>query len=214
MTMLLEFKNVEGISEEFNLHHVNFELEAGYIMGLAGKNGAGKSTMLRYILGRDKIYEGNILLRGIDIHANKQAHIDAMQDICYASDDNEFFMSFSAVENGKMLKHLYNNWSDEVFRDMLSEMNVPAYIELHKLSRGQYFKFQIAAGCAHDAKLYLLDEVTGGMDPIFRKDFFKIMHRIIGAEEASIILVTHIQEEIDIKVDFKGIMEKGVLSYE
>lgn len=212
--MLLEFKNVEGISDEFNLHHVNFELEAGYIMGLAGKNGSGKSTMLRYIIDRNKIYEGEILLNGIDIHENKQTHLGAMQEICYASDDNEYFMNFSALENGKLLKPLYENWDDEVFSKMMAEMNVPWFTELNKLSRGQFLKFQIAVGCAYDAKLFLLDEVTGGMDPIFRKDFFKILHRIINSEEASIILITHIQEEIDIKVDFRGIMDKGCLSYE
>ena len=72
-------------------------------------------------------------------------------------------------------------------------------------------KFQMAFAAAHHPVLYLLDEATAGMDPVFRIDFFKILQEIIATEEASVIMTSHIQEEIDRKMDFIGIMEQGSL---
>ena len=55
----------------------------------------------------------------------------------------------------------------------------------------------------------MIDEATSKMDPVFRKDFYNIMHEIIEDESASIILVTHLEEELEFKVDYVGIMENG-----
>ena len=68
--MILEFKNVTGKSKKFNLKNVSFQLENGYIMGLAGKNGAGKSTLINYIMEPKGKYSGEILLDGENILDN------------------------------------------------------------------------------------------------------------------------------------------------
>ena len=70
-------------------------------------------------------------------------------------------------------------------------------------------KFQMAFAMAHKPSIYLLDEVTAGMDPVFRIDFFKILHEVIAEEKASVLMTSHIQEEIKMKMDYVGIMEQG-----
>ena len=70
-------------------------------------------------------------------------------------------------------------------------------------------KFQMAFAVAHHPVLYLLDEVTAGMNPVFRVDFFKILQEVIATEEASVLMTSHIREEMDRKMDYVGIMEKG-----
>lgn len=70
-------------------------------------------------------------------------------------------------------------------------------------------RFQMAFAMAHGTKLYLLDEATAGMDPVFRVDFFKILHEVIAEEEASVLMATHLAEELEHKMDYVGIMEEG-----
>ena len=79
------------------------------------------------------------------------------------------------------------------------------------MSRGELMKFQMAFAMAHKPALYLLDEVTAGMDPVFRIDFFKMLQEVIQTEEASVLMTSHIQTEIGQKTDYVGIMEVGRL---
>jgi len=64
---------------------------------------------------------------------------------------------------------------------------------------------------AHKPEIYLLDEVTAGMDPVFRMDFFKILQDVIRDEKASVIMTSHIESEMERKTDYVGIMEEGQL---
>ena len=76
-------------------------------------------------------------------------------------------------------------------------------------------KFQLALAMAHRPKLYLIDEATAGMDPIFRKEFFRMLRTMIQSEEASVLLITHIEEELEVAMDYVGVMEDGrLISFE
>ncbi len=206
--MILEFKNVTGENNPFILKNINFSLPAGYICGLAGKNGAGKSTLMDYILNREQLYRGEILINGENIRQN---HSHILNEIGFVSDDNEFIIDRTAEENAKVLGPLYDKWDYEVFRETMKRMNVPVGRKLSAYSRGEYFKFQTAFAYAYHPSLYLLDEATAGMDPVFRIDYFKFLQEIIADESASILMTSHIEDEIARKMDFVGIMEGGRL---
>ncbi len=72
-------------------------------------------------------------------------------------------------------------------------------------------KFQLAFAVAHRPKLYLLDEATAGMDPVFRIDFYRILRELLEGENCGIILSTHIEEEIEKQLDYVGMLEEGRL---
>ena len=78
-----------------------------------------------------------------------------------------------------------------------------------KMSRGECMKFQVAFAMAHHSEIYLLDEVTAGMDPVFRIDFFKILQDIVKDEQASVLMISHIESEVERKTDYVGIIENG-----
>jgi len=206
--MVLEFKNVTGKRRKFNLEQVSFALEPGYMMGLAGKNGAGKTTLLQYILDEKKKFSGEIFVDGKNIKQHRGAILD---EIGFISEENSFFKEHSLARNADLLGPFYSRWNQEVFETYLSEMGVSRGQKVSKLSRGEYMKFQLAFAIAHKPKLYLIDEATAGMDPIFRKDFFRYLRKVIMDEEASVLLITHIEEELEEKMDFVGIMEEGRL---
>lgn len=207
--MILEFKNVTGKTKHFNLQDVSFALEPGFIMGLAGKNGAGKSTLIDYIMNPKQQYEGEILIEGKNIREN---HHDIMNRIGFISDNNTgFLMELSARENVELFGPLYRDWRDGDFYKAMQKMGLAPGKIVGKMSRGEMFKFQTAFAMGHKPALYLIDEATAGMDPVFRIDYFKILQEIIADEDASILMTSHIQDEIQRKMDFVGVMDGGRL---
>lgn len=204
--MLLEFEHVTGTSKKFALQDINFSLEAGYICGLAGKNGAGKSTLLDYIMNPRQLYSGEIRLNGVNIREN---HTYIRNKLGFVSDENQFFMEFTAMENVDLMSRFYEEWDWDIFKETMKKMELSTAKVVGEMSRGEYFKFQTAFAMAHKPVLYLLDEVTAGMDPVFRIDYFKILQEIIAGEQASVLMTSHIRDEISRKTDFVGIMEKG-----
>lgn len=216
--MIFEMKNVSGKKKRgFNLKDITLSVPEGCITGITGKNGSGKTTLLKYIASPEKQYSGQILADGCEIHKTKETHRNLMNIMAYISDDVRYFNEYSAALNGKLLSVFYKDWDEELYKKILLEFNLasdhPLALEnpLSSLSRGEYIKFQMAFAMAHHTKLYLLDEVTGGMDPIFRKEFFRILHRVMDEDGASVIMTTHLQEEIDEKIDYVGILEEGRL---
>ncbi len=204
--MLLTWNQVTGTGREFQLKEISFSLEAGYFMVLAGANGAGKTTLLHYMLEEKKNYTGEILLDGCRIHEN---HKKTLEEIGYVSEENSFFTEHTAIENARLLSVFYKEWEEELFIGAMKEMELSISKTVGNMSRGEAMKFQMAFAMAHKPKLYLLDEATGGMDPVFRRDFYKIIRKIVESENASVLMTTHIQEEIENQADFIGIMENG-----
>lgn len=206
--MILEFENVTGTSPKYALQNISFSLEAGYIMGLAGKNAAGKTTLLDYIMNPRQQYTGEIRIAGENIRKN---HRYMMNKIGFISEDNPFLSDYTAEQNAKVLGTLYEEWENGVFYNMMKKMDVSVKKTVGRMSRGELFKFQTAFAMAHHPSLYLIDEATAGMDPIFRIDYFKILQEIISGESVSVLMTSHIQDEIQRKMDFVGIMENGKL---
>lgn len=206
--MKLEFKHVTGTSKKYALKDINFSLEAGYIMGLAGKNGAGKTTLLDYIMNPRQQYTGEILIDGVNIRENRTF---MMNKIGFISDNNPFLMDRTAEQNADILGVLYETWDRGTFYQAMKKMDLSVKKTVGKMSRGELFKFQTAFAMAHKPAIYLIDEATAGMDPVFRIDYFKMLQEIIADETASILMTSHIQDEIQRKMDFVGVMENGKL---
>lgn len=206
--MLLEFEHVTGTSGKFRLEDIHFSLPAGFIMGLAGKNGAGKTTLMDYIMNPKKQYNGTIRINGVDIREN---HVQMRNQIGFVSDVNQFLVERTANQNAEILGSLYDKWDMKLFQETMRKMDLSIAKTVGKMSRGEMMKFQLAFAVAHKPALYLLDEVTAGMDPVFRIDFFKMLQEIICTEEVSVLLTSHIQTEIGQKTDYVGIMENGRL---
>lgn len=206
---ILEFVNVTGASKKtYLLQEISFSLPAGFVGGIAGENGAGKTTMFEYIMHPEKLYSGSILLDGKEVHDD---YVGMRQKIGFVSDKNRFFMEKSARENAALAACLFDEWDKELFEKTMKEMGVAVSRPLRKLSRGEYMKFQTAYAMAHHPVLYLLDEVTAGMDPVFRVEYFKLLQRLTEDENTSVLMISHIQEEMERKMDYIGIMEEGRL---
>ncbi len=206
--MLLEFEHVTGTAQHFRLQDVSFALPAGYIMGLAGKNGAGKTTLISYIIEPKQRYIGTIRIDGVDIREN---HATMRNKIGLVSDENPFLEERTAGQNAEMLGKLYAEWDGELFEEVMKKLEVPTGLTVGKMSRGERLKFQLAFAMAHHTKLYLLDEVTAGMDPVFRIQFFRMLNELIAQEDVSVLMTSHVPEKIERKMDYVAILKDGRL---
>ncbi len=205
---ILEFEQVTGNAKKFHLENINFMLPAGYIMGLIGSNGAGKTTLIHYIMEDSRRYTGTIRICGEDIREN---HGYIKNKIGFVSEENSFLRDRTAEQNVDILSVFYEDFDKELFQDVMRKMGLSAKKTYGKMSRGECMKFQMAFAMAHHPSLYLLDEVTTGMDPVFRIDFFKILQDAIKEENASVLMTSHIESEMERKTDYVGILEKGKL---
>lgn len=192
----------------FGLEEISFQLPGGYIMGLIGKNGAGKTTFFDYIMNEKKRYSGQMFLDGRDIHED---HLQVLDKTGFVSEKNEFLELRTAGQNARMLGRFYSSFDMELFEGMMERCKVSSGKTVGKMSRGEMVKFQLAFAVAHRPRLYLMDEATAGMDPVFRIDFYRILHELLQDEDCGIILSTHIEEEIEKQLDYVGILEEGRL---
>ena len=205
---ILSFENVTGKKRGFILKNINFELKAGYVCGLIGKNGAGKTTLMNYILKENSKYDGIIRIDGVNI---RDDHTHVLNKIGFVSEDNCFFENCTCNQNTEILSVFYDDFNKEKYRDIMDYMNLSGKKVYKKMSRGERLKFQLAFAIAHSPRIYLLDEVTAGMDPVFRIDFFHILQQVIIDESASVLMTSHISSEAELKTDYIGVMENGIL---
>lgn len=191
---------------EFKLENISFALPKGYIMGLVGKNGAGKTTFFDYILDDKKRYSGELLLDGREIYED---HLQTMNRIGFVSEKNEFLNIRTAAQNARLLGRFFSDFDEALFESTMERFRVSRDKTVGKMSRGEQMKFQLAFAAAHKPRLYLLDEATAGMDPVFRIDFYRLLRTLIQDESCSVILSTHMEEEIEKQLDYVGVLDAG-----
>lgn len=210
---VLTFEHVTGkkrrfARNQFVLHNITFSLEAGYIYGLMGENGAGKTTLINYIWNETISYQGHIYVEGIDV---RRERAQALNKIGLVSEENRFLAHCTCRENADLFGIFYEKYDRKTFFQEMAAMNLSAGKVYGKMSRGERLKFQLAFAIAHNPSLYLLDEVTAGMDPVFRTEFFHVLQQLIAKERVCILMSSHLTSEIETKTDYAGVMEKGKL---
>ena len=205
---VLSFEHVTGRKRKFHLKDISLELRAGYIYGLTGRNGAGKTTLMKYILDEHCRYAGKIYLDGEDIRLD---HARAMNKVGYVSEDNRFFEEQTGEQNAQILGAFYDDFNMERFREAMKTMAMTKPKAYKRMSRGERLKFQLAFAIAHNPCVYLLDEVTAGMDPVFRLEFFDMLRNLIKDETCAILVTSHIDSEIEMKTDYAAVMSDGCI---
>lgn len=206
---LLVVKNVSKKYADFTLDSVSFTLPEGYILGLIGKNGAGKSTLMNCIIGCID-YEGKIEVDGVTNTIHERA---ATEKIGFIVEDGPFLKRESLLKNGQLLGSLYNDWDDEKFHKLLVKLGLHYDTEYRELSKGMETKFQLAFALAHSPRLLILDEPTGGLDPVFRKEFLKILQEVVSGEMISIIISTHLTADLDKVADYVMMLDNGKMVF-
>lgn len=203
---MLQISNISKSLGSFQLRNMNIELPAGYIMGLIGPNGSGKTTLLHLLLDLYKPNEGKITIFGKQYETDEHA---IREDIGVVLQERLFEGYRTLEENADYYGKYYANYKPEILKSYLERFELDANRKYKCLSKGEELKFQFAFALAHKPKLLLLDEPTGNFDPEFRQDFLQELKAFIADGERSIILATHLTEDLDQLADYIVYLEKG-----
>lgn len=190
---------------EFLLENVSIELPKGYIMGLVGENGAGKSTIINLLLGMLRPDSGSINILG------SSDNTAVKNDIGVALSEPFMPQCMNAVMIDKMYSGIYKNWHSDVFFGYVKQFDIPDRKAFFELSRGNKMKIAIASALSHDAKLLILDEATSGLDPVVRDDILDVLYDFTRGEEHSILISSHITTDLERLCDYIAFVHKGRL---
>lgn len=206
---MIKIENASISFKKFYMEPVNLNIPQGYIVGVQGENGAGKSTLLKMILGQYSDMKGDIYVDGENVREKRES---VLQKIGYVDGNRVFFEEKDALGNEKYFAPFYEEWDKDEYRKMLRKMGVKDSLPIKKLSKGERVKFQLAFAAAYQPKVLLLDEPTAGLDPVFRDDFLKMLQSFVADYETTILLATHLDEDMNKIADYVIDIEHGVCS--
>lgn len=203
---MIEVKGLSKKLKNFQLDNLSFNIPPGYICGLVGQNGAGKTTLLHLLLGLYQPDEGEVLIDGMD-YENEEKRIHNETGTVLTED--LFDSSLTLIQNGNVYGRYYEAYSKKSMESYLELFGLEKNRKFGRLSKGEKLKCQFAFALSHDAKLLVLDEPTGNFDPEFREQFFQILKEFIADGSRSVVLATHLTEDLDRMADYLIYLEKG-----
>ena len=191
--MLLKLENVKKQYDSFNLD-CSIELRKGQVTGIIGRNGAGKSTTFKSILGLIFPDSGNIEIFETPIDKLTTA---AKEDIGVVLSDSNINELLRPTDMIPVLKALYKNFSSEEFINKCKELNIPLTKSVKDFSTGMKAKFKLIIAMSHKPKLLILDEPTAGLDVIMRRELLDMLREYMEDEEHGILISSHISTDLE-----------------
>ena len=184
------------------LKDINLKISKGKIVGMLGKNGTGKTTLIKLINDLLTPTKGEILIKGEKVGVESKKVISYLPERTYLNKQ----MKVSEVIN--FFKDFYDNFDAEKARKLLKDLDLNENQKLSKMSKGMQEKVQLVLVMSRKADLYILDEPLGGVDPATR-DY--ILDTILNNfnEEASVIISTHLIADIERILDEVIFIENG-----
>lgn len=200
----IKLNNVTKKYGDFILDGVSFEIPKGFVTGLIGRNGSGKTTTLKAILSLIS-YEGEIL---IDNKPYKDTDLKNFGVIMYES-----FLSkdWNMSDINRAMGISYEKWNKDKFIKLLKRFSIPLDRKVKELSRGMKIKVMLSMGLSHDAKILILDEPTSGLDPEMRDEFTDIIREFVVDEENTVLFSTHITKDLENVADYIVFINEGKL---
>ena len=170
------------------------EVQEGRVTGLIGKNGAGKSTTFKAILGLVKTDGGAIEIFGKPFH---EIGNQDKEDIGVVMSDAGFSGYLTVQDLIPMLKNLYRNFQEEEFCRKCKEFRLPMNKKIKEFSTGMKRKLQVLAALTHDARLLILDESTAGLDVVARDELLDMLRTYMEQEGRAILVSSHISSDLE-----------------
>ena len=208
--------SIRQLSKSFKpqqvLHELDWEVEAGSIVGLLGRNGAGKSTLMECLLGlRDVDAGSEVRLFGEDINHLSDA---TKAKIGYVPQASDLFEWLTPRQMLAYFKALYTRWNDAKVDALMQRWELPYDKIISKFSGGQKQRLSIIRALAHDPQLLILDEPVASLDPAARRDFLREIVDSVMDQNTTIVFSTHILSDLERVAMKVAFLSKGKIVHQ
>ena len=204
----LELKQLEKRYDGFTLGPLDLTLPSGAILGLIGENGAGKTTTIKLILDMISRDGGTVTIFGKD---NRAGFPLGKEDIGVVLDEVSFSECLTAREVGNIMRGVYRGWDAAAYEGYLKRFELPENKRFKEFSLGMKKKLGIAVALSHRAKLLILDEPTGGLDPVARDEVVDLFSEFTRDESHAVLISSHIVSDLEKLCDYIAFLHKGKL---
>ena len=188
---------VDHLEKDYKDFHlgISMELADGMITGIIGKNGAGKSTTIKSILGLVKPDRGKVLVFGKNANALTAKE---KEDIGVAFSDSGFSMYLTVKDVTCILKKMYEKFDETAFVHQCGKLGLPMDKQIKNFSTGMKAKLRVLVAISHGAKLLILDEPTAGLDVEARNEILDMLREYMSEDEKrSILISSHISSDLE-----------------
>lgn len=194
---------------DFQLGPLNVKIKKGYITALIGRNGSGKTSLLKGMAHLQHLDEGAVL-----INNQKLDEIDRNTTVSYVSDKLNMYSDFSCAQAIQFVSSFYNQWDRQLEIKLIDLFEIPLKKMVHELSLGMKVKLNLLLSICFHPQILLLDEPTSGLDPIVRKEFLELIQEFIEEEERTVCISSHITTDIEQICDYLIFLKDGKVALE
>ncbi|KYP15012.1 ATP-binding cassette domain-containing protein [Flavihumibacter sp. CACIAM 22H1] len=188
---------------------LTLDLQPGHIYGLLGKNGTGKSTLLRLISGLLFPQQGKLTVLGFEPGKRVPSFLQQVFLV-----PEEFYLPNISIDKFMQANEgFYPNFSETDFRNYLKEFSIPEGQHLQEMSYGQKKKVLISFGLACNTPILLMDEPTNGLDIVSKSQFRRVMAGAVS-EEKCILISTHQVKDLENLIDRITIIDEGGILFD
>jgi ABC-2 type transport system ATP-binding protein len=189
--------------------HLDMKIPRGCICGFVGRNGAGKTTAIKLMLGLLTPTAGSSRLLGCDSSELTPA---IRQRIGYVTEGHRLFRWMSIAGLEKFQRAFFpDQWDDKFFADMIEYFNLPKKKKIKHLSNGQRAQVSLALALAPNPELLIMDDPTLGLDAAIRRQFLEGMIGLIMREGRTVLFSSHILGDVERVSERIVVIDKGVL---
>ena len=201
---------LESLSRRFGqkmaLDDVTLLLPRGKVYGLVGANGAGKTTIIRHVLGLLRAERGTVRVFGMDPVAEPVA---VLSRVGYLSEENDLPAWMRVSELIRYTRAFFPSWDDGYAEQLRGAFGLDPSARIRDLSRGQKARAGLVAALAHRPELLVLDEPSSGLDPIVRRDILGAVMCTIAHEGRTVLFSSHLLDEVDMVADHVTMIAQG-----
>lgn len=213
--MVESILDARGLSKRYGRVHalrgLDVSVGRGEVYGFLGRNGAGKSTTIRVLMGITHVDAGEVRLFGLPARGG---HVKLRERIGYVAQEQSFYGWMDARRLGRFVGSFYPTWSEADFERRCQTLEVPLDRRVQGFSGGMKMKLALCLALAHRPELLILDEPTAGLDPVARREFLEIVRDDADHTGRTTLFSTHLIDEVELVADRVGIVDEGRMRYE
>ncbi len=205
---------VKNVSHRFGkklaLDRVTLSVKRGRVFGLVGENGAGKTTIMKHLLGALTPDDGTVTVLGHDPVRNPTA---VLARIGYLSEDRDLPRWMRIGELLRYTQAFYPDWDAQYAERLLQQFHLDAQARVRSLSRGELARAGMLVALAHRPELLLLDEPSSGLDAAARRDILAVIIRSVAEEGRTVLFSSHLLDEVERVSDDIAMIHEGRIAF-